>query len=172
MPGRISTNKRDKQTEDEVKRALTALIVIGLVAGAMVGPADAKKKKLRRKERKVELAYQFGSPGVPGAVGACLAAAGVEGSACIDVPLGPGEKYVVVEAVDATGLSPSGILAQDTDPASPGFEIFAEFCGSTPEPVAITEGLPLRISLYTVPSPTCPGLTTTGTINATLSTMP
>ena len=156
-----------------MKKLFSLLVVSGLLAGAMVAPAEAgRRKKPVRRERKVELAYQFGSPGVPGAVGACLTAAGVEGTACIDVPLGAGEAYVKVESVDATGLPTTGILAQDTDTANPGWEIFAEFCGTTPEPIKITEGLPLRISLYTAPSPTCPGITTTGTINATLSNLP
>ncbi len=158
-----------------MKKTLSTLLVLGLIFAALTAaPAEAKKKKPKRTERKVALAYQFGSPGIPGAVGVCLAAF-VEGSACINTPTGPTEKFVSVEVDDASGQTPHGILAQDTDPDRPGFEIFATFCGATEAPVALpAPGAELRVSLYMAPSPAtgCVGITTSGTINATLSNMP
>ena len=158
-----------------MKKFLVLAVVLGLVAGSLAAPAVAgkkKKKKSARVERVVELAYDVGSPGVSGAVGLCLAAQ-VEGTACINTPVGIEEKFVMIEVDDASGLAPAGILAQDSNPDSPGFEIFADFCGSTDEPIEIPlPGAELRISLYTAPSPTCPGVTTTGTIKATLSNLP
>ena len=157
-----------------MKKTLSTLVVLGLIFGALVAaPAEAKKKP-KKKERKVELDYQFGSPGIPGAVGVCLASL-ADGSACINTPTASTEKYVSVDVADASGQTPYGILAQDTDPDSTGFEVFANFCGATEEPVALpAPGAELRISLYALPSPAtgCVSVTTTGTINATLSNLP
>jgi hypothetical protein len=158
-----------------MKRFVALGLVAGLVLGALSTPATAKKKKKKRPkrvERTVEHAYQLPSPGIPGVVGICLAAAGVSESACIDIPTGNDDRYVSVDVTDTSGQTPYGILAQDSDQASPGLEIFAEFCGKTESPVAITPGLPLRVSLYAGPAPNCMGVATSGTITAKLSNLP
>ena len=156
-----------------MKKTLILALIVGLIAASMAGPAVAKKKKKpKRIERQIELAYQAPSPGVPGAVGACLSGF-AEGTACIDTPTGADDKYISVDVADASGQASYGILAQDTDADNPGLEIFATFCGATTEPIKIAQpGLTLRVSLYAGPSPDCPGVATTGTINGTLSNLP
>jgi hypothetical protein len=154
-----------------VKKTLVIALVIGLLAGAMFAPAEAKKKK-KRVERKVELAYQVPSPGVSGVVGACLAVLGVEGTACIDIPTGAGETFIKVDVADASGRPVPFDLAQDSDSTNTGLEIFASGCGTTPDAVPMSEGLAVRVSVTAVGGPDCPGVSTTGTVTATLSNLP
>lgn len=153
----------------------TVAVVAMILTGVFAAPADAKKKKKKRVERTIEHEYTIGSPGVSSgagpSVGACLAGQ-VEGSACIEIPISASETYVKVTSVDQSGRQPYGILAQDTDDAQPGLEILGDFCGETPEPVAITPGLVLRVSLRMVGPPTCPGPTTAGNMTVVLSNIP
>jgi hypothetical protein len=116
-----------------MKKTLVLMLVAGLVVASMVGVADAKKKK-KRVERKVELAYQAPSPGISGVVGACLTVLGVEGTACIDVPTAGNEAFASVKVTDATGRPVPFDLAQDSDPNNTGLEIFGSGCGETENP--------------------------------------
>lgn len=156
------------------------MTVLALLLGALlVGPADAKKKKKKKPpppqkiERTVEYEYSSGSPGVPGVVGACMSVLAPDlKSACIDIPTSSEELFASVKVADASGGKPHVILAQDSNPDSPGFEIFADFCGETTEPLPITPGLALRVSVYAGGSPDCPAPATSGKISTTLSNMP
>ena len=158
-----------------MKQTMAVLLTFGLVGGALAaGPAEAKKKKKKkpkRVERVVEHSYAAPSPGVPGVAGACLAAFTGD-SGCIDIPVTLDDKFVMVDVTDASGQTPAAILAQDTNSNQPGFEIFHDFCGKTEEPVAITPGLTLRVSVYAGPSSSCAGIGTTGDMKVTLSNLP
>ncbi|MFN2526811.1 MAG: hypothetical protein ABR505_11210 [Actinomycetota bacterium] len=162
-----------------MKKLIVAGLVAGLMMGVIGGPADAQKKKKKkgptRIERTVEHEYAIGSPGIAtGAgvsAGACLASL-TDQTACVNVPLAEGELYVKVSVEDASGRQPYGILAQDTDESTPAVEIFAEFCGETPQAIPVTPGLDLRVSLYEVGPPSCPGPTGTGTMTIVLSNLP
>lgn len=155
-----------------MKRFLIMFMVVGLVAGSVATAEAGKKKKPKRVERTVQLEYTAPSPGISGLVGACLTGLGVEGTACIDTPLGSTDLFVNVVVTDATGQPTNFDLSQDTDPATPAFDIFASGCGETPDPIAITPGLPLRVSVTALGGPTCPGAATQGTIDITLSNLP
>ena len=155
-----------------MRRLIGLIAVAGLLVAGSVGPADAGKRRPKRIERVVEHTYQFGSPGAPGVAGACLHGT-VEGSGCFTFPTSSTEAFVTLEVDDASGTTPSGILGQDTDPNTPGFDIFHTFCGGFEEPVAIPQpGMELRISVYALPAPGCAGAGTTGSFKATLSNMP
>ena len=154
------------------KRSIVTLLVLGLVLGALVGAADAKKKKKKKVERKVEYEYTVPSPGVSGVVGACMAVLGVDGTACSDISTATTETYVKVTVTDATGQPTNFDLAQDTDPGTPALEIFASGCGATDAAVPITPGLPLRVSVSSAGGPDCPGVATTGTVEAVLTNAP
>jgi len=159
-----------------MKKTIAVVLSLGLVAGAFALPAEAGKRKKRKKpvriERVVEEAYQAPSPAVSGVVGACLSVLGVEGTACVDIPTGANESFVKVEVTDATGQAVPFDLAQDSDAAAPGLEIFASGCGALEEAVPITAGLALRVSISAVGGPDCPGVSTTGAFKATLSNLP
>ena len=154
-----------------MKRKLVVLLVLGLIVGSLAGTAEAKKKK-KAKTRTVEYEYTVPSPGVSGLVGACMAVLGVDGTACADIPTSTQEAYVAVTVTDATGQPANFDLAQDTDPGTPALEIFASGCGATDSPIPITPGLPLRVSVSAAGGPDCPGVATTGSVKAVLSSTP
>ena len=155
-----------------MRKAIAVALALGLLTGAMIAPAEAgKKKKPKKVERVVEHDYTKPSPGVPGVASACLAAFDEE-AGCTNIPLGLGEKFVNVEIADAAGMDVYWILGQDTDTENVGFEIFHQGCGNSEEPIPVTEGLELRVSVYAFGGPDCPAVGTTGTIKATLSNLP
>lgn len=155
-----------------MKKTIAVALSLGLLVGAMVAPAEAAKKKKKKKvERVVEHTYTKPSPGVPGVASACFAAFDPE-AGCVNVPLGMGEAFVDVKIEDSSGQEPYWILAQDTEPDDAAFEIFHNGCGDSEEPIPITEGLELRISVYAFGGPDCPAVGTSGTITATLSNIP
>lgn len=155
-----------------MRKSVVVLLVLGLIFGALVGGAEAKKKKTRKLQRVVEFNYTTASPGVSGIVGLCLAALGVEDSGCTDVATSTKEAYVMVEITDASGQPVNFDLAQDTDTSTPYTDIFASGCGKTEAAIPITPGLPLRISTATAGGPDCPGVATTGSVKAVLSNLP
>lgn len=158
-----------------MKRILVLILALGLVFGS-IATADAAKKKKKKKperiERTVELTYDAPSPGISGVVGACMTVLGVEGTACIDTPLGAEDLFAKVSITDATGQPTNFDLAQETDPSTPYMDIFASGCGETPEALPIAPGVPLRVSVTAIGGPDCPGVATTGAITITLSNMP
>ncbi|MFN2389761.1 MAG: hypothetical protein ABR575_09195 [Actinomycetota bacterium] len=155
-----------------MKKAVLVALVMGLLVGSYGAPVEAKKKKKpKRVERTIEHEYGRPSPGVPGVVGTCLAAFDPEGG-CVNIPLGPGEKFAEVAVEDATGQDVYFILGQDTNVDQPGFEIFYNGCGASDGPVAITKGLELRASVYAFGGAGCPGVASSGTITVKLSNLP
>lgn len=153
-----------------MKKTLVTLLVLGLVAGAMLGSAEAKKKPKKTK-RTVEYSYQVPSPAVSGVAGFCLEGT-ADGTGCHEVPTAQNEVYVSVAVTDASGQPTNFYLAQDTDTTNTGLEIFASGCGATDGPVAITPGLALRVQVAAVGGPDCPGAATTGDVTVVLSNLP
>ena len=157
-----------------MKRSIAVVLMLGLIASmALAAPAQAqKKKKIVKLERVVEYDYQAPSPGVSGVVGACLTVIGIDGTACQDTPTGAGEVFVNVKVEDASGQPTNFDLAQDSDAANPGLEIFASGCGETDGAIPIEEALALRVSVTAVGGPDCPGVATTGHVTITFSNLP
>lgn len=148
-----------------MKKLVAVALTAGLVAGAMVGPAEAgKKKKPKKVTREVVFeyvcpcfgAYQFGSAtgtnlgGGPVAIGA--------------------ESFFTAVAVDDAGRPVPVSVQQDTDGDGRNNPV-AEFCGETTEPLPINPGLEARVFVG-LPSPGCPGPAAGGTITFTLSNLP
>ncbi|HYP23726.1 MAG TPA: hypothetical protein VEV43_09145 [Actinomycetota bacterium] len=147
-----------------MKKLIVTSIVAALVAGAMVAPVEAKKKKA--KPRVAESTYANPAVGVPGVVGSPAAGGAFEFGTLST------ENFVVVDITDDGGQAVTFTMSQDSDPANTGYEIMGTWCGTTEEPVQITPGLPLRVTVYTTPGPdqpSCTGPATSGTMTATFT---
>ena len=143
-----------------MKKLLVTAIVAALAAGALVAPAEAGKKKKARADSGT---YENPAVGVPGVAGTSNAGGAWEFGTMAD------ETFMTVEVDDDGGGAPFITFSQNTDPSDDSWEIFATACGRTEEPLEITGGLPVRVSVYTTPGPahpTCVGPATSGTINA------
>jgi hypothetical protein len=156
-----------------MRKLIISGLIVGLLAGAVVAPAEAKKKKKpklpQKIERVVEGTYDNPAIGVPGVVGTSSAGGAVE------FPIGAEEAYVSIDITDGSGQPVIATLSQDTDPSTPSWEIFATICGKTEAPLVVSPGIPVRVSVYTVPGPdqpNCTGPATGGKIKATFSNMP
>ncbi|MEA2432830.1 MAG: hypothetical protein QOG54_287 [Actinomycetota bacterium] len=158
-----------------MKRALVLALVVGLLAGMMFGPAEAKKKPY---VEVLELAYQGGSVGAstPAASGGTCLVDPTSPFHCVEaIPSSVQAKYIKVEVIDATGQKAGGYLSQgDTD--GDGFgNLYGDFCGGHEAPVPMeAKGAPVGISLYAgvCSDGSGPSIVTTGTVKVTFSSLP
>ena len=161
-----------------MKKAVVVALTAGLLAGALVGPADAgkKKKPAVRTERVVEVDYQITGIGVATPVrtlGICPFA-DIQAQKCIEVFPEAGEKYVKIEVKDTTGQKQYGFISQgdvDGDGISDGY---GTFCGAHAEPVELAApSAAVRVSFYPGATADCaPSLASTGTVVYTFSNLP
>lgn len=154
-----------------MRKLIVTCVMLGLLAGALIAPAEAgkKKRKPKRVERVAEGTYDNPAIGVPGVAGSSSAGGAAE------FGLGATEKFVSVEVKDAGGQAVSATLSQEQDPTTPSWNIIATFCGKTDEPIEVLPGVPVRVSVYTVPGPddpTCTGPASSGKIIGTFSNLP
>ncbi len=156
-----------------MRKSLTALLALALVAGAFAAPAaeaKKKKKKPKRVERTVEAAYETPVIGVAGLASLCSPPNG-----CANFSVAQQEQYIKVDVVDSSGTEVLFSMSQDVDGDGSG-NIFYRGCGSTGEAVPITAGLELRVSVYegggAASSGPCVGVASRGTITATFSNLP
>lgn len=158
-----------------MKRAISVVLALGLLAGAFALPAEAakkKKKKVVRVERVVELPYQCPcGPSTPVASQGFWLAGGTFGGG--PVATGGEENFVKVEVTDQSGQTVYVGLGQDTD--GDGFsDGFGDVCGSTEEPLAVpAPGSEVSAFVYvgTCPDGT-PSIATSGTVKLTFSNIP
>lgn len=150
-----------------MKKLVVTGITIALLAGAIVGPAEAgKKKKKAPAPRVAEGTYDNPAVGVPGVAGSGAAGGAFEFGTLST------ENTISVVIEDDAGGTPTFTMSQNSDPSDDGYEIMGTWCGETPEPVAIEPGLPVRVSVYTTPGPEQPGCVsraTSGTMTATFT---
>lgn len=160
-----------------MKRTITLLLVLGLLVGATMGVAEAKKKKkVKRVERTAELTYQCPcGPSTP--AGSQGVWAGPDGSRLGGgpVPSGVDDKFVKVEVADQSGGDVYVELAQDTDGDLQSETEIGSVCSSTDEALAVpSPGTDVTIYVY---EGTCgtdggPAVATTGTVTLTFSNLP
>ncbi len=148
-----------------MKKLIVTSVVAALVAGALVGPAEAGKKK-KPKARVAEATYDNPAVGIPGVIGTPAAGGAFEFGTLST------ENYISSEITDDAGRSVTFTMSQDSDPNNTGYEIIGTWCGATEEPVQIVPGLPVRVTVYTTPGPdqpSCMGPATSGTMKATFT---
>lgn len=166
-----------------MKKVIVSAITLGLVAGAMIVPAEAGKKKKPAKpvriEQVVEVPYTGGELGASTPVysgGGCLN--GTDVFACKEIiPPAGNFPYIKIEIKDSSGLTVGGFLAQQDNDGDGIQDGYGTFCGAHAESVPLeVPGTTVGISLYPgacdnggSPAPSAP---TTGTIVATFSNMP
>lgn len=159
-----------------MKRTIAVALALGLLVGAFAMPAEAGKRKKKRKPKRIERVvefeyvcpcpgtYQFGS---------------ATGTNFGGGPLAPGlgEVYVKITSEDASGQPVLVSINQDTD--GDGFNNgVADFCAHPEAPedqeaAEISEGLEMRLFITTGQ---CEDGSTSvpmgGTLTVTLSNMP
>lgn len=148
-----------------MRRAVTILMIFGLLGATMALPAEAGKKKKKPTVRTMEVRYENPAFGVGGAGGGC--------SGCPSVIAGPDEAFAMIVIED--DHTPSGYVSFSYDSDGNGVEELGAgptVCGSTPEPVAIEPG-----AAYTawpwVAGIDCPGSSSfSGTIKVMFSSDP
>ncbi len=145
-----------------MRKTLTVLLIFGLLAGALVGPAEAKKKKKAPKkvERTVEGRYDNPSVATDGA-----------GNGGYSFPTSSDEAFVDVVVEDMTGLDVSIFVGQDVDGNG---DVNGNFYCTSVENLAIEPGLEVTVFVFPGPcvTPPKPAFGTTGTITATFSNLP
>lgn len=155
------------------RKRLVATVALCVVAGALGAPvADAAGQK-KRDVRHFEDTYA--SPAqiveVPDHGGAYVCSYGGSGATrnlgCVEIPVKPSEQFLQLEIVDASGLpAPAWVEQEGTDAGGP-------VCGKTDKPMRIAPGVTILLWIYPyMASPPCPGISTTGTVKATLSDLP
>ncbi len=160
-----------------MRRALVVGMILSLIIGAMIAPAEAGKKKKKKKapvrvERVVEVAYDHPGIGVAPAGGypTTFPDSG-------EIPTTPDDKFMKIEVTDSTGQNVWGFISQgDLDGNGVNDDGYGQFCGAHAEPVPVAApGTPI-LGIYAY-NGVCddgsgPSIMTTGTIKITFSNMP
>jgi hypothetical protein len=147
-----------------MKRTVTTLLVLGLVAGSLAAPAAAKKKKPKRVERTLEVRYDQPAIGSPGAGGVTIQPS---------ITSGTSEIYISVEQTDDVSPLPFVRLAWDSNGDGENDTGFTVCGGKTEAPMPIPGGTEFSVFPYVAPGPQCPtGFNTMGTIVFTFSNLP
>ena len=156
-----------------MKRAISVVLALGLLAGAFALPAEAakkKKKKVVRVERVVELPYQCPcGPSTPAGSQGFWLAGGTFGG-------GPGatggeENFVSVEVTDQSGQPVFVSLGQDGDGDGLSETDVGDACGATEEPLPVpAPGSEVSVFVYVgTCSDGTPSIATGGTVKLTFS---
>src|SRR5688572_6873164 len=95
-----------------MRKSLHLLLILGLLMGAMLVPAEAAKRKKKKVTRKVEATYQAPGFGTSTASVGCSPALG----SCGNFAIGSKEKYAKITLTDATGTPVAFSVGQDTEP--------------------------------------------------------
>jgi hypothetical protein len=162
-----------------MKKSLVVLLVLGLLMGALVGAADAKKKKKKpvvpvKVTREATLDYQC--PCGPSAGGQAVGFWAVDGTlGGGPVPSGADENYVSVHVQDAGGGPVFVRLGQDVDGDLQSETQIGDVCGKSDTPLAIPNpGVDVSIFVYDgfCPDGSTPSQATSGTVHLTFSNIP
>lgn len=154
-----------------MKKLVVLVAIAGLLMASLAVPAEAKKKKKKAGPTKMERVVEFEY--VCPCVGLYQFGSATDGTNLGGGPFQPqvGEVYLTATATDATGMPVPVEVDQDID--GDGFnDLVGSFCGETASPLAITEGLEIRIFVGGATYCPTPSALAGGTITFTLSNLP
>jgi hypothetical protein len=151
-------------------RTIAVSLTAALILGAVALPADAgKKRKKKRIKRVMELSYTEPAYGTAG-IGLCF-----QGSSCLFYgPPAPKEKFFSVEIEDSLGQAVNASVIQDTNEDGNYLatdDLTVHICGATEEPIEIEPKKEVAVWVWQGPgvNPPCPGGASSGTATATFS---
>ena len=159
-----------------MRKTITALLAVGLIAGAFMAPAaDAAKKKKKPYKRVASYEYMVPAFGQADVGGSCPNAA----SGCATFPTTPKDKFVQVTIEDTSGTPVSGTISHPDQNGDGFVESLGSFCGESTK-VAIQPGAEVIVFPYMIGSTgateslggpaQCAGVATQGTITSTFTT--
>jgi hypothetical protein len=151
-----------------MRRTITAILAIGLVAGAFSAPAaEAGKKKKKTYKRVATHDYAVPAFGVGGVGGSCPNAT----DSCARFPTTAKDKYIQVSIEDDSGMPVYGTISHPDQNGDGFVESLGTFCGESGK-VAIQSGAEVIIFPYltsATPVTGCQGVATQGTITGTFT---
>lgn len=153
-----------------MKRATLVCLAVALLAGALVAPADAGKRKPKKITREAVAKYDY----------PVFGPASADNGACLPchpyLPTFADERWVRVTVEDAVSPTPVAFYIREVDPDGnrQPVEGGGPFCGSTGDQrVEIRPGYRIFVSVYALGDVVCPGaVATTGTVTAVFSNVP
>jgi hypothetical protein len=149
-----------------MRRTLIALVAASLIVGLTGGAAASAKRRAKRVEHKVTLAYDASSQV---GVNTPVAAVGYVWTVELPATAGRKDKYVTIEFSDMSGQNVYATVSYSPEDPTGVFDL----CGSTDEPQKVSPNTTLYVWIWqgTCPSGE-PSLATSGTITATFSNLP
>ena len=151
-----------------MRKTITTVLAIGLVAGAFMAPAaEAKKKKPYK--RVATHNYTVPAIGAGDVGGSCPGAT----NSCAHFPTTAKDKYIQVTIKDQSGLPVYGTISHPDQNGDGFVESLGQFCGKSGK-VAIQAGAEVVIFPYLIGSvgllgTPCQGVATGGTITGTFT---
>ncbi|MGH2693785.1 MAG: hypothetical protein ACRDJJ_03105 [Actinomycetota bacterium] len=149
-----------------MRRTIVAAIILGLLAGSLVAPAEAGKKKKKATTRTAEGSYDM-----PALVllGACAQTGAI---GCVTFATAKEESWITkLKITDQHGMPVYAELAQNLDGDNISETDLGAVCGKLKEPVQFKPGFEVYVWILTPPrDPTCvPGQGTSGQVKITFS---
>jgi hypothetical protein len=148
-----------------MKRTPVACLLVALLAGTLMGPAEAARGRVSREAVDT---YELPWPGSPSISQGCFG-----DDNCPSFTAAKSERWVSVEVTDDSGTPTAFRVVQITEGDHHPTETASRpFCGSTGEPVKVTRGAEVAVRVYALGDAVCPGsLGTSGTVTAVFSNL-
>jgi hypothetical protein len=118
-----------------MRRTIVAALVVSLIAGVLLAPAEARRR--RRIVQRVKAEYQTPALGHSDAVIGCLLIADGLG---VDLIPRAGTKYLKLRIKDDSGTSTYAAVSQDLDGDGVGDVDYPSVCGKTTKAIKIRPG--------------------------------
>jgi hypothetical protein len=152
-----------------MSRTVVAALVISLIAGPLLAPAEARKRK--RITQRAKATYETPALGHSDALIGCLVIS--DGLGCANFTPRARMKYLSLQIKDESGTSTYAAVSQDLDGDGVGDVDYPNFCGKTAKPIKIRPGYVVTVFINGGPGadPPCPGVGTSGTVKATFSNL-